>query len=226
MQILGKMNIFRFLGDMSHVFSIIVLLLRLRVAKNANGISLKTQELFLIVFVARYLDLPLHFYSLYNTFMKMIYISATGYIVYMIRKVEPLKSTYDKSQDSFKHLEFAVAPSAILTVIFHLFRWRFDLIEMCWEFSVILESITIIPQLITLQRYREVENLTSNYIFFLGLYRGMYLFNWVYRSYYEEGYRHHYILYVFGMLQTALYLDFFYYYAIAKFKGQRMALPS
>ena len=31
------MNIFRLCGDMSHVFSIIVLLLRLRVAKNASG---------------------------------------------------------------------------------------------------------------------------------------------------------------------------------------------
>jgi len=33
-------------------------------------------------------------------------------------------------------------------------------------------------------------------------------------------------MYIFGTLQTALYVDFFYYYAIAKFKGQRMALPS
>jgi hypothetical protein len=31
------MNIFRLAGDMSHVFSILVLLLRLRVAKNAQG---------------------------------------------------------------------------------------------------------------------------------------------------------------------------------------------
>ena len=32
-----SMNIFRLAGDMSHVFSIIVLLLRVRVAKNAQG---------------------------------------------------------------------------------------------------------------------------------------------------------------------------------------------
>ena len=32
-----SMNIFRLCGDMSHVFSILVLLLRLRVAKNAQG---------------------------------------------------------------------------------------------------------------------------------------------------------------------------------------------
>jgi len=32
-----SMNIFRLAGDMSHVFSIIILFLRLKVAKNANG---------------------------------------------------------------------------------------------------------------------------------------------------------------------------------------------
>ena len=47
------MNLFRFAGDMSHVVSIIVLILRLRVSKSAVGISLKTQELFLIVFMTR-----------------------------------------------------------------------------------------------------------------------------------------------------------------------------
>ena len=40
-----SMNIFRLAGDMSHVFSIIVLLLRLRVAKNAQGTKLaKSRE--------------------------------------------------------------------------------------------------------------------------------------------------------------------------------------
>jgi len=33
------MNVFRIAGDMSHLFSIAVLLLRLRVAKNAQGTS-------------------------------------------------------------------------------------------------------------------------------------------------------------------------------------------
>lgn len=36
-----SMNIFRLAGDMSHVFSIIVLLLRLRVAKNAQGMYVR-----------------------------------------------------------------------------------------------------------------------------------------------------------------------------------------
>ena len=49
--------------QVSHVVSIVVLALRLNATKSAVGISLKTQELYLIVFVARYADLFSHFYS-------------------------------------------------------------------------------------------------------------------------------------------------------------------
>jgi ER lumen protein retaining receptor len=76
------------------------------------------------------------------------------------------------------------------------------------------------------QRYREVENLTGHYVFFLGAYRGLYIMNWIYRSFTEEGYRHHWIVYISGLVQTALYVDFFYYYAQSKYKGGKFSLPS
>ena len=65
-------------GDFSHVISILVLLLRLRVSRSALGISLKTQELFLIVFLTRYVDLFTSFYGVYNSFMKVAYIASTS----------------------------------------------------------------------------------------------------------------------------------------------------
>lgn len=40
-----SMNPFRLAGDMSHVFSIIVLLLRLRVAKNAQGTIVRSKDI-------------------------------------------------------------------------------------------------------------------------------------------------------------------------------------
>ena len=111
------MNIFRYAGDMSHVVSILVLILRLRTSGSAVGISLKTQELFLMVFVTRYLDLFTTFYSAYNSIMKVAYITATAAIIYMIRFKEPYKSKYDKSQDSFLHIKFAVAPCAVMALV-------------------------------------------------------------------------------------------------------------
>lgn len=83
---------------------------------------------------------------------------------------------------------------------------------MFWTFSIILEALAIIPQLIVLQRYREVENLTANYVFFLGAYRALYIINWIYRSYHEAYYKHNYLVYICAIVQTCLYLDFFYYY--------------
>jgi ER lumen protein retaining receptor len=220
------MNLFRFAGDMSHVVSIIVLILRLRVSKSALGISLKTQELFLIVFMTRYLDLFTTFYSMYNSFMKVAYITATASIIYMIRFKEPYKSKYDKSQDSFLHFKFAVAPCAMLALFSCLIKRELNPVDVLWTFSIFLEALAIVPQLFVLQRYREVENLTGHYVFFLGAYRFLYILNWVYRSYYEPFYRHNWLVYISGAIQTALYVDFFYYYIVSKYYGGKLTLPT
>lgn len=88
------MNIFRLAGDMSHLLSILVILLKITATRSCRGaagagqggelivndlggtgwlnvpaaalagISLKTQELYLLVFVTRYLDLFTNFVSL------------------------------------------------------------------------------------------------------------------------------------------------------------------
>ena len=123
------MNAFRLAGDMFHVVSILVLILRLRVSKNAIGISIKTQELYLLVFVSRYLDLFTTFYSFYNTIMKILYISATSYIIYMVRRTEPFKTNFEKAQDSFLHWRFAVLPCAVLALIANLWQ-GFNLMEV------------------------------------------------------------------------------------------------
>jgi ER lumen protein retaining receptor len=122
-----------------------------------------------------------------------------------------------------------VAPCAGIAFITHLIGSgisRFDLLELLWTFSIYLESIAILPQLIVLQRYREVENLTGNYILFMGAYRAFYILNWIYRSYHEPMYQHHFVVYFCGVLQTVLYADFFYYYFKSKQKGGKFTLPT
>lgn len=42
--------------------------------------------------------------------------------------------------------------------------------QILWTFSEYLEAVAIIPQLVLLQRLKEVENLTSNYVFAIGAY--------------------------------------------------------
>jgi ER lumen protein retaining receptor len=181
--------------------------------------------------VTRYVDLFTTFYSLYNSFMKVAYTLSTASIIYTIRFQEPIKSTYNKSRDNFPHWKYAVLPCAILGITTHLVGLRrpynsFDGFELLWTFSIYLESIAIVPQLIVLQRYAEVENLTGNFVFCLGVYSALYIANWIYRAHNEPHYRHHWVVYVCGVLQTLLYVDFFYYYCKSRFSGNKLKLPT
>jgi hypothetical protein len=53
------------------------------------GLSCKTQEIYLIVFCMRYADLFMYYVSLYNTLMKIFFISCTAFIIFMIRFKKP-----------------------------------------------------------------------------------------------------------------------------------------
>lgn len=61
-----------------------------------------------------------------------------------------------------------------------------------------------------LQRTGEAETITTHYLFALGLYRALYIPNWIYR-YFTEGWFHP-VPIIAGILQTLLYSDFFYIY--------------
>ena len=53
------------------------------------GLSCKTQEIYLIVFCLRYVDLFMYYISLYNTLMKVFFIFSTAFIVYLMRYKKP-----------------------------------------------------------------------------------------------------------------------------------------
>ncbi|KAJ3684867.1 hypothetical protein LUZ61_014031 [Rhynchospora tenuis] len=215
------MNIFRFFGDMTHLFSVIVLLLKIYATKSCSGISLKTHELYALVFVTRYLDLFTDFISLYNTIMKLVFISSSVAIVWCMRKHPLVRRTYDKDLDTFRHY-ILVAVSFVLALLFHD---RFTIKEVFWAFSIYLEAVAILPQLVLLQRSGNVDNLTGQYVFFLGAYRGFYILNWIYR-YFTESHYFRWIPWMAGLVQTALYADFFYYYFLSWKNNAKLQLPA
>ena len=96
---------------------------------------------------------------------------------------------------------------------------------MLWAFSLFLEAIAILPQLVLLQRTKNVDNLTGNYVFLLGMYRAFYILNWIYRYMTEPNYVQ-WIVWLCGTVQTGLYLDFFYYYIQAWKANKKLQLPS
>ncbi|KFP81730.1 ER lumen protein retaining receptor 3, partial [Acanthisitta chloris] len=181
------------------------------------GISGKTQILFALVFTTRYLDLFTNFISVYNTVMKVIFLVCAYVTVYMI--YVKFRKTFDSENDSFR-LEFLLVP---VTGLSFLENHSFTPLEILWTFSIYLESVAILPQLFMISKTGEAETITTHYLFFLGLYRALYIANWVWRYHTENFYDQ--IAVVSGVVQTIFYCDFFYLYVTKVLKGKKLSLP-
>ncbi|KAG7263332.1 hypothetical protein CRUP_036655 [Coryphaenoides rupestris] len=88
-----------------------------------------------------------------------------------------------------------------------------------------LEAVAIMPQLFMITNTGEAESITTHYLFFLGLYRALYLANWVWRYHTSSGFFDQ-IAVVSGVVQTFFYCDFFYLYITRVLRGSgKMGLP-
>lgn len=211
------MNIFRLCGDLSHLLAIFILLIKIWKTRSCAGISGKSQILFTIVYITRYLDLYT-FISVYNTLMKVFFIGSSVGTLFLI--YGKFRATYDRNHDSFR-IEFLLIPCALLSLIIN---HEFAVLEVLWTFSIYLESVAILPQLFLVSKTGEAESITSHYLFALGSYRALYLLNWVYR-YVVNNYYDLIVIFA-GIVQTILYCDFFYLYITKVLKGKKLQLPA
>lgn len=81
---------------------------------------------------------------------------------------------------------------------------------MFWTFSIELESVCVLPQLLLLRQTTVPTVIDSFYLVTLGSYRFFYILNWILRLALE-----HYfdaISVIFGVIQTILYIDFAWVY--------------
>lgn len=78
------------------------------------GISFKTQLLYSIVFLTRYLDLVIKRVSIYNTVMKVFFIVSSLYILYLMRY--KYQATYDSDLDTFR-IEYLLVGSVALGLL-------------------------------------------------------------------------------------------------------------
>ena len=77
--------------------------------------------------------------------------------------------------DNFPHFRVLMPAALVLTLIVNS-GW--DAWEFIWSYSLWLESVAFIPQIVMLNKIRVVENITSHYVACLGLYRFFYILNW------------------------------------------------
>jgi ER lumen protein retaining receptor len=118
--------------------------------------------------------------------MKLVFLASSFSIVWYMRKHKIVRRTYDKDHDTFRHY-FLVLPCLLLAL---LINEKFTFREVMWAFSIYLEAVAIFPQLVLLQRTRNIDNLTGQYVFFLGAYRMLYILNWIYRYFTEPHFVH------------------------------------
>ncbi|KAI1807738.1 ER lumen protein retaining receptor [Daldinia bambusicola] len=212
------LNVFRVLGDFSHLASIGILLHKMIELNGASGISFKSQALYFMVYITRYLDL-FSTSSIYNIIFKILFISSQGYIIYLM--TTKYKRTIDPSLDTFR-VQYLLGGAAVLAI---LLPYKYTFSEIMWAFSIWLESVAILPQLFMLQRTGEAEVITTHYLFALGIYRTLYIPNWIYRYFTEPDHKADWIAIVAGLIQTVLYSDFFWIYYNKVLKGKKFKLP-
>ncbi|KAG2490680.1 hypothetical protein HYH03_010847 [Edaphochlamys debaryana] len=139
-------------GGICHFLSRKLLLWQLIRNKTCRGISLRTQELFLIIYIFRYLDLLYLYVSLASTVIKVLHLLVALSIVLLMR-YSPAASSYDADLDTF--------PSTVLIVpclVLALFLNRVNLvIEICHSFSVYLEVLALIPQMVLMYKREAYE---------------------------------------------------------------------
>lgn len=196
----GRMNIFRFLGDMCHLFAMLLLLYKITKTKSCIGVSGRTQILLLIVFLTRYSDLFVYFLSMYNTGMKMAYIACTLTTVCLI--YGRFRKTYEQEYDTV-HIGYVITPCLIAAMFINYeFVWN----EVLWSFSIYLEAVAIIPQL-CFTRKRGFTKHMIIYLLALGSYRSLYILNWIFR-YVTESHLDYLSLFC-GVTQTLIFAVFF-----------------
>lgn len=103
--------------------------------------------MYFVVFCTRYMDLFLYFVSYYNMIFKILFLSATAYLIYLIKMKKPFCLGYDAKVDNFNHYLFIYPLVLVLTILFHV-STRFTSyyhFEYFWSFSIWLEAFAIIP---------------------------------------------------------------------------------
>jgi len=202
--------------------------------KSVSGISAKTLQVYVLVFVFR----------LTSTMVKNGYLPVdqsgdwvfqTADILSLIMTVKLLRrmytshrATYQEEHDTFDVFRL-VPPCIVLAMLVHGHLNSCPFFDTCWTAAMNLDTIAMLPQLWMLAKIGgEVDGMTSHFVVALGFSRFCAFTFWaygyvdLYRVSKVAGYQ---VLLAHGM-QVFLSLDFVYYYLVARMKGDKMQLPT
>lgn len=218
----GSWNIFRRAGDMLHLVGTFLLLATIVFRGSTRGISWKSQLLYLVVFVTRYLDLPHNIKTFmmlpaeasrmqYLIVFKLTYILAQFLILYLFWR---LKNNGVKENESHKdtcNIWFILVPYFFVAFFFSSVP---STEERLWTYSEYIEAFAMVPQYIF--QYRSDRKgvrlrctMVEIWIFCIGSYRCFYFCNWIWKEYHQMYVASHSL--IGGFLQNLLFFDFLLY---------------
>jgi len=232
-------------GAMSRMFGFGILNVKTWKSQRATGVSVKTLQLYCLVFFFRLTSIIRHEgYLPYDKsgdwlyhfieIMALVFTSAALYGCMV-----PFKSTYQASEDSFGEFNvppgmgavYLAAPVMVIAIFIHPNLNADFLSDTAWTYAMYLESTALVPQLYMFQKGASgvVELLTAHFVAALGFGRLMEFFFWVY-SYHElassAGSRLPGYLALFSQfVQLVLMVDFFWYYYHAVKNATPLVLP-
>ncbi|KAK6766750.1 hypothetical protein RB195_026182 [Necator americanus] len=117
------MNIFRLSADLAHLVAIVILLHKIWRSRSCEGLSGRSQVLFAIVFVSRYLDLFTNFISVYNSVMKVMWTFSIYLESVAIMPQLFMLSRTGNAETITAHYLFALGSYRALYIVNWIFRY-------------------------------------------------------------------------------------------------------
>ena len=233
-------------GAMARMFGFGILNLKTFKSQRATGVSIKTLQLYCLVFFFRLTSIIRHEgYLPYDKsgdwlyhFIEVMSLIFTGAALWAC--MMPYKHTYQVDLDRFGELHvppgfgavYLAGPILVIAILVHPNLNADFISDTAWTYAMYLESAALVPQLFMFQKQASgvVELLTAHFVAALGFGRIMEFFFWIY-SYHElansAGSRLPGYLALFAQfVQLVLMLDFFWYYYLAVKNATPLVLPS
>jgi len=233
-------------GSLSRMFGFGILNVKTFTSKRATGVSVKTLQLYCVVFFFRLTSIVRHEgYLPYDKSGDWLYhvieflaLFFTATALYGC--MGPFKSTYQSNLDKFGEMSvppgagavYLAVPILLLAMLVHPNLNSDFFSDVAWTYSMYLESVALVPQLFMFQKQESgvVELLTAHFVAALGFGRILEFMFWIY-SYHElataQGSTMPGYLALFAQfIQLVLMLDFFWYYYLAVKNATPLVLPS
>lgn len=245
----GDFSFLMTLGSIFRMCAFIILLWKITAKRSASGVSLKTLQVYALVFACRLVSIvPFTGYLPYDRsgdwFYQVVEVAALALTVTTIVQVTiTYKESYDASHDKFGGPQlpqqygilYIVGPALVLSILLHPSLNNFWLSDVAWTFALYMEAVAILPQLYMFHRKGgEVESFTSHFVVCLGVARVMHFSFWLATHHELEnrmsalpgGFLVGYVVLLSQLVHLLLMVDFFYYYFVSVRSGGPVILPT